>query len=243
MSKQADHENASCTSFHPGKPHSAWLKSQCGGCVDNHPWWTHGEWHHEYHHLPPAHCNDVHPSHTHDEFEHKGVSCGLFHTGLDHEDWLSGNLEQPAEETEKEHEQLPCDSVHPGGSHTDWTNEKEHPGNTCDEEHWNIDHFDWVEEEEHRREHPPEYCEDEHPKILHSEWKKLKEGDLTKNPELVLIALKAAREKLTDEELEWLDDQPNKKRSFTGGQGCLLPTLGMVAAAISTTSLIVAVVT
>jgi hypothetical protein len=143
-----------------------WLKSQCGGCVDNHPWWTHREWHHAYHHLPPANCEDVHPSLSHDEFNHKGVSCGDFHTSLDHEDWSSGNLDQPAEETEKEHDGQACTSYHEGETHSDWDDSKEHPGNTCDEEHSWESHLEWLDE----KEHPENTCDEEHCGEDHFQW-------------------------------------------------------------------------
>lgn len=143
LSKQSDHENATCKSFHSGKTHSAWLAAECGGCIENHPWWTHAEYHHLYHHLPPAHCSDVHPANSHDEFEHKGIKCDQFHLGLDHDDWELENGLNTAEQAEAEHEGEQCDRYHPGESHSHWDDSKEHPGNTCDEEHPEFDHYDW----------------------------------------------------------------------------------------------------
>ena len=143
LSKQSDHENATCKSFHSGKTHSDWLLSQCGGCEENHPWWTHGEWHHQHRHFSPLDCSEAHPSHSHEEFEHKGIKCEEFHPYADHDDWNYGNGLNTAEEAEVEHDQLPCESVHFYETHAAWDDAKDHPGTTCDEEHREEDHDEW----------------------------------------------------------------------------------------------------
>ena len=129
MSEQTDHENATCSSFHSGKSHSAWLDSECGGCVDAHPSWTHKEWHHTYHHLPPAHCNEVHPPHTHEEFRHKCIACKDFHPEISHYlferyltfEWFgySDELTPPLSRPQN-HGGWACVKAHPKVTHFDW---------------------------------------------------------------------------------------------------------------------------
>jgi len=163
LSKQSDHENASCTSFHSGKSHSAWLEVQCGGCEQNHPWWTHGEWHHAYKNLPPENCAEVHPAHSHDEFEHKGIACVEFHPDSDHDDWELGNGLRTAEEAEDEHERTPCDSFHPEATHVEW---EDHPGSTCDSIHSEETHTEWID----AKDHPGSTCDEEHWMEEHDNW-------------------------------------------------------------------------